>query len=76
MQSDDTSRVTRIALLGRLPRLESLLRKSVVSLMCESKVETRGLMWWSTNCEMRSVGWLLDETMGVQDFPRLKSALQ
>ena len=29
----------------RLPRLESLLRKSLVSLSCESKVETRGLMW-------------------------------
>ena len=44
LTGDDTSRVTRIALLGRLPRLESLLRKSVVSLICESKVETRGLM--------------------------------
>ena len=30
LTGDDTSRVTRIALLGRLPRLESLLRKSVV----------------------------------------------
>ena len=33
-----------MALLGRVPRLESLLRKSVVSLMCESKEETRGLI--------------------------------
>ena len=40
-----TSRVTRIAFLGRLPRLEGLLRMSVVSLMCDSKVGTRGLMW-------------------------------
>ena len=60
-----------MALLGRVPRLESLLRKSVVSLMCESKEETRGLMWKSTNCEMRSVGWLLDETMWRPGFPVL-----
>ena len=33
-----------MASLDRLPRLESLLRNSVVSLMCESKVERRGLM--------------------------------
>ena len=42
--NDETSRVTSMALLGRAARLESLLRKSVVSLMCESKEETRGLM--------------------------------
>ena len=35
-----------MALLGRVARLESLLRTSVVSFMCESKEETRGLMWY------------------------------
>ena len=38
------SRVASMTLFGRLVRLENLLRKSVVSLMCESKEETRGLM--------------------------------
>ena len=33
-----------MALFGRVARLASLLRKSVVSLMCESKEATRGLM--------------------------------
>ena len=42
--SDETSRVTSKALFGRVARLASLLRKSVVSLMCESKEVTRGLM--------------------------------
>ena len=42
--NDETSRVTSMALFGRVARLASLLRKSVVSLMCESKEETRGLM--------------------------------
>ena len=28
-------------------------------------VQTKGLRWKSTNCEMRSVGWLLEETMGL-----------
>ena len=44
VHNDETSSVTSMALLGRVPRLESLLRKSVVSLMCESKEETRGLI--------------------------------
>ena len=42
--SDETSRVTSRALFGRVARLASLLRKSVVSLMCESKEATRRLM--------------------------------
>ena len=42
--NDETSRVTSMALLGRVARLASLLRKSVVSLMFESKEATRGLM--------------------------------
>ena len=33
-----------MALFGRVVRLASFLRKSVVSLMCESKEATRGLM--------------------------------
>ena len=39
-----------MALAGRAARLESLLRKSVVSLMCESKEATRGLEWFSFEC--------------------------
>ena len=42
--NDETSRVTSMALFGRVARLASLLRKSVVSLMCESKEVTRVLM--------------------------------
>ena len=42
--NDETSRVTSMALLGRVARLASLLRKSVMSLMCKSKEATRGLM--------------------------------
>ena len=45
MYSNETLRVTSMALLGGVARLESLLRKSFVSLMCESKEETRGLTW-------------------------------
>ena len=42
--NDKTSRVTSMALFGRVARFASLLRTSVVSLMCESKEATRGLM--------------------------------
>ena len=41
--NDETSIVTSMALFGRVARLASL-RASVVSLMCESKEATRGLM--------------------------------
>ena len=49
----------------------SLLRKCVVSFMNDCVVCTRGLRWWSTNCEMRSVGWELLETIGRPGLPCL-----
>ena len=50
---------------------ESLLRKSVVSLTYDGIVQTKGLRLKSTNCEMRSVGWLLErdyEPTGIIDL--------
>ena len=48
------SRVTRRALGGSCPSCSSLLRKCVVSFMndIDCVVCTRGLRWWSTNCDI------------------------
>ena len=57
VQRDDTSSVTRKAFSGSFLRCSSLLRKCLLCVECI-------LRWWSTNCEMRSEGLLLLETMG------------
>ena len=68
---DDTSRVTEKSFSGSCPRCSSLLRKCAVSVMNECVVCTKGLRWWSTNCEIRLKGWLLLETMGRPGLPVL-----
>ena len=42
-----------------------------MSLMNECVVYTKGFRWWFTNCEIRSKGWLLLETMGRLGLPVL-----
>ena len=62
---EETSKVTSNVLSGRLPNVESLLRKWVVSLMYEGSWQTNGLRMSLTYWEMSSVGWPLVDTIGL-----------
>ena len=56
VQREEASRVTRREFAGSCPSCSSLLRKCVLSLMNDCVVCTKGLRWWSTNCEMHTTG--------------------
>ena len=58
VQRELTSRVTRIDPGGSISRVDSFLKKSVVSLRYDGICTTRGRRWWSTYSEIRSVGAL------------------
>ncbi len=66
MYSDDTSRVHRRALCGRLsPMLEIIRKKSGLSLTKDGILGTSGCKKWSTSCEIRSVGELFPDMIGL-----------
>ena len=60
-----TSSVTSIQFGGSVPSDLSMYRKSEVSLMYDFMFFTFGCKKWSMNCEMRSVGQPLPETIGL-----------
>ena len=69
---DETSNVPMIAVRGIWFFISSSFRrKSGVSWMYDGTLGTRGLRKLSMNKEMRSVGELLPETMGLPGFPAL-----
>ena len=62
---DVTSSVTNRVPGGILPSVDIFCRKSVVSLMYDFVVLTRGWRKWSTNCDILSVGQPFADRIGL-----------
>ena len=60
--------MTRIDFGGSVSKVDSFLKKSVVSLRYDGICTTRGRRWWSTYSEIHSVGAPHEDTIGLPGF--------